>query len=144
MSYFLFPIRFLQQELFLHSPAHGVLGGEGDHSHSFTARMLHTFSDDSLHPSHELFQNTLSPEAKELINFVSSQETHRPPWPFTELNVNRSHVSGDVQELSALVGKILTVFQNISVPQLKESWANTALLVSSGGHVRGACYCYCM
>ncbi len=95
--------------------------------------MLHTFSNDSLHPTYELFQNALSPEAKSLINFVSSQETHRPPWPFTELNANRSLASGDVQELNTLVGKMLTVFQNVSATQLKESWANTALLVSDSG-----------
>ena len=135
--------RFLQQEIILHSPS-SVPGGEGDHSHSFTARMLHTFSDESLHPTHELFQNALSPEAKDLINFVSGQEAHRPPWPFTELNMNRSNMSGDVQELSTLVGKMLAVFENVTLPQLKESWANTALLVSALVVLQGwSTYCDC-
>jgi len=47
------------------------------------------------------------------------------------MNMNRSSMSGDVQELSTLVGKMLTVFKNVTLPQLKESWANTALMVSA-------------
>ena len=43
----------------------------------------------------------------------------------------RSSPSGEVTELSSLVGKLLAVFQDVCIPQLKERWANIALHVST-------------
>lgn len=77
-----FPSRFVQQEVCLRSPSFYSLSGDNDHAHIFSTK-LHSFSDDSLHPSSELFQSSLSSEAKELVHFVSTRESHRAPWPFT-------------------------------------------------------------
>ncbi len=51
---------------------------------------------------------------------------------FSDLNMNRLNPTGEVVELSGLVGKMLAVFQDVYmyVPRLKERWANTALQVS--------------
>ena len=43
---------------------------------------------------------------------------------------NRLSPSGQVAELTGLVGKILQVFQNIAAQPLKEKWAMIALQVS--------------
>lgn len=44
--------------------------------------------------------------------------------------MNRPNPNEEVADLSGLVGKMLTVFQHVCIPQLKERWANIALHVS--------------
>ena len=45
--------------------------------------------------------------------------------------VSKTNPTGEVMELSSLVGKLLSVFQDVCMPQLKERWANIALHVSN-------------
>ena len=47
----------------------------------------------------------------------------------SDLYANRLNPSGDVPELSGLVGKILHVFEPVSAEPLKEKWAKIALQV---------------
>lgn len=74
-------IRFVQQEVTLRSFSAISLGSELDQAGGSRTN-LELGSLDSLKFSNPQLQSALSLEARELIHFVASRDTHRPPWPF--------------------------------------------------------------
>lgn len=77
-------LRFTQQDITLRSPSTiSLLSSEMESSS--TTKLVSTGSIESLRDNTDLFQSSLSPEAKALIHFVSSRDNHRAPWPFAGL-----------------------------------------------------------
>ncbi len=74
-------IRFVQQEVTLSSLSAISQGSELDQAGGSRTN-LELGSLDSLKFSNPQLQSALSLEARELIHFVASRDTHRPPWPF--------------------------------------------------------------
>lgn len=121
--------RFTQQDIALRSPSTISLLSSEVESTS-TTKLISTGSIESLRDNTDLFQSSLSPEAKALIHFVSSRDLHRAPWPFADITCvsNQATPSGKVSELSNLVNKMLQVFEPVCT-SLKENWSNIALQV---------------